>query len=446
VGIVRAAQLFAIVLLVGTATATPASSQGALRYDAEYPFIGYGDAPSQNPVARLHERLERGELRLEYEAPRGYLDALLRALRIDPSSQTLVYSKTSLQTDLIRAGTPRAIYFNDDTYVAWVPATPFIEIVTMDGAKGPVFYTLQNTTSSAAGLERQTSRCLTCHDTFGMTGGGVPRLLFLSTLVDTNGETLTGRPGKDTTDQTPLEERWAGWYVTGQHGKQRHLGNILAPAGTDATQVQRLARGNIDSLSDLFDTQPYLTKQSDIVALLVLEHQTHIASLITRANFKSRRALAQTGASATDDWSALPAITQRGLTRLLEPLVQAMLFKDASPITDGIRSTSGFDRWFEAQGPRDSNGRSLRELDLKTQMFKHPLSYLVYSAAFDGLPACTQQYIYARFAEILSGRDQSDTYSYLSADARERTLAILRATKPAFDATFSGDPKVASLR
>ena len=98
----------------------PQTFASALRYDSEYPVIGYGGIPHDNVFAELQQRIDRGELKLEYSAPRGYLDSLLKAIGVDPSSQTLVYSKTSLQVTLITAATPRAIYFNDDAYVAWI--------------------------------------------------------------------------------------------------------------------------------------------------------------------------------------------------------------------------------------------------------------------------------------------------------------------------------------
>jgi hypothetical protein len=427
----------AAALLMSSVTQASGSSVtgggGAIRYDADYPAIDYSKTATRNAIARLQSRLEKNEIRLEFRQPRGYLDSVLGALGIDPSSQTLVYSKTSLQFSLISAARPRAIYFNDETYVAWIPGTAFLEIATMDGELGPVFYALSNESPKHVSITRESSRCLTCHDTWGMAGGGVPRFLFLSTLVDVNGEGLDGKAGIDTTDQTPIEDRWAGWYVTGQHGKQQHLGNILAEPGEDVWSLDALRRGNVDTLKNLFDTGPYLTDKSDIVALLVFEHQAHVGGFITRANFKSRTVLARKGLDATrTPWSSLPQDVQKSLRAMLEPLVRAMLFASAATVTDKISSTSGFDKWFEAQGPRDPKGRSLRELDLRNRVFKYPLSYLVYSEGFDGLPACDKEYIYTRFAEVLSGRDQSVTFSHLSASERQELLEILTSTKRAF--------------
>jgi hypothetical protein len=404
------------------------------RYDTEYPTIGYANTATNNAIARLQDRLNRGEVRLTFEGPRGYLDSVLAALGIDPSSQTLVYSKTSLQFNLIDASTPRAIYFDEDTYVAWIPGTKFLEIATMDGTLGPVFYTLSNMSPKEIRVERETSRCLTCHDTWGMTGGGVPKFLFLSTPVDKDGESLTGQPGVDTTDQTPIQNRWAGWYVTGQLGKQEHLGNILVDSDADPGRLDGFRRGSLDNLQGLFDSRAYMTDKSDAVALLVFEHQAYVGNLITRANFKSRTLLTKNGIdpSTADSWEALPAPLQKQIKPMVEPLVRALLFVDAAAPVSQIRSGSGFDKWFQSKGPRDAAGRSLRDLDLRNRVFKHPLSYLIYSEGFNGLPGIVKDYLYTRLADVLSGRDTSPSFAHISAGERRTLREILAATKPDF--------------
>jgi hypothetical protein len=412
----------------------------ALRYDTEYPLIGYADKPTHNAIARLQERLDRGEVTLEFAPGRGYLDSLLRALGIDPSSQTLVFSKTSLQIDLINAATPRAIYFDDDTYVAWIRDTNMIEMTTMDSAVGPVFYTLPNRDASSAHLDRETSRCLTCHDTFSMMGGGVPRFLFMSSPVSMSGEPLTNEISKDTTDATPLRERWGGWYVTGVPNNLSHLGNLRVKDPTPVVQdlaSLKLTGHTVDKLDGVFDTKPYLTDHSDVVALLVFEHQVYIENLITRASYKGRTMVARENDGQPADaltWDQLPAKSRAIVKAMLEPLVKALLFTDATTLPTRIAGNSGFDRWFQSQGPRDSRGRSLRELDLTTRVFRYPLSYMIYSVGFAGLPNYAHEYVYHRLADILSGRDQSATYSHMSAADRATALQILTQTKPEFAA------------
>jgi hypothetical protein len=391
--------------------------------------------------------MDHGQVKLEFHPGHGYLDSLLRMLGIDPSSQTLVYSKTSLQFELIRAATPRAIYFDDDTYVAWIPESHIIEITTMDSALGPVFYTMQNQDPAArAQFDRETLRCLTCHDTFSMMGGGVPRFLFMSSPVTITGEPLTAVISKDTTDGTPISERWGGWYVTGQPDGLTHLGNLQVNGPVQATHVAadlsqlKVKRpGTLANLDHLFNTQPYLTDHSDIVALLIFEHQVYIENIITRASYKARTMVARTldGQSADAlSWDELPAKARPMVKSMLEPLVKALLLVDATTLPGKITGNSGFDRWFQAQGPRDGRGRSLRELDLTTRLFRYPLSYMIYSIGFDGLPAYAKEYVYRRLDDILSGHDQSAPYTRLSAADRATAFQILTATKPAF-ATFA---------
>ncbi|HTY95317.1 MAG TPA: hypothetical protein VMC02_15625 [Steroidobacteraceae bacterium] len=412
---------------------TPQPQMTALRYDSDYPVIGYSGPATQNPVARLQARMTAGKVKLDFRAPRGYLDSVLKNLGIDPSSQTLVYSATSLANRWINAATPRAIYFNDDTYVAWVQGSNVLEFVTMDRALGPVFYALSNYSDSGDTFSREILRCLVCHDKFSLKGGGVPLILATSSYVDTAGEQLKSAPLLEVTDQTPIAQRWGGWYVTGQQGRQAHLGNLLIHTTGDLHNIDRMRRGNLQSLARLFDTGPYLTDKSDIVALLVLEHQLTVYNLITRVNFKARTLVArQSIPVGTGPWAGLPPKTQSEVRELVEPLVHAMLFTDAAPLTDKVASGSGFDTWFQARGPRDKAGRSLRDLDLKTRLFRYPLSYLVYSPAFDGLPDYARSYIYGRFADILAGKDPKGAYTNLSADDRAAILAILTDTKPEF--------------
>ena len=427
------------------ATAAPAalpaplepSLRSSLRYDTDYPTIDYGGVPVDNEIARLQARLDRGEVKLQFNPTRGYLDSLLQALDIDPSSQALVYSKSSLQIQAIRASTPRAIYFKDDTYVAWVQGGGALEIAAVDRTLGHVFYTLPNRLAANANTQfaRETFRCLNCHDTFALSGGGVPRFLVNSAPVDLNGELLPQVTPSETTDETPLALRWGGWYVTGQHGKQTHLGNIQIKDRKAPLNLDSLRQGNVTELDGLFDVRPYLSNKSDIVALLVFEHQIQVQNLLVRANFKSRTLLAkeqQPGTPLPRTLDELSPKTQLSLKRMLEPIAQSMLFVRAAEITSPITGGSGFDAWFQARGPRDTAGRSLRELSLNGRLFRYPMSYVVYTAAFDGLPECATDYLYGRFADILTGRDQSAPYSRLSVADRKAVLEILTATKPEF--------------
>jgi hypothetical protein len=412
-----------------------------LRYDLDYPVIGYADKATHNAFARLQERLHHGEVKLEWRAPRGYLDSMLKALHIDKSSQVLVFSKTSLEFPFISDQTPRSLYFDDEVYVGWIPGAPILELMAVDSKLGPVFYSLDNRQPAATvTMERETLRCLTCHDSFSLQGGGVPHFLMVSTYAGIEGDRAQRNASIDTTDATPLKYRLGGWYVTGQHGSETHLGNIVIKTQQDLDNVEALRKGNLETLQGLFDTKPYLTDSSDIVALLVLQHQVTVHNLITRAQFKSRSIVAreQDAGYADPAWDDLSPTTQKAITAVLEPLLHVMLNVDAAGFTSPMRGNAGHDAWFQKQGPRDSRGRSLRDLDLQTRLFKYPLSYLIYSDGFEGLPEYAKRYIYTRLAEVLSGKDQSAPFSKLTAADRQAIREILTATKPAFVQATSG--------
>ncbi len=412
------------------------AAAAALVYDAEDPYIGYGNAPSHNRVARLEERIKRGEVKLEFVPPRGYLDSLLKALDIDPSSQTLVFSKTSLQFQSISPATPRALYFNDDTYVGWVPHTPVVEIATMDSALGAVFYMVSNGQTQPPGFQRETSLCLSCHDTFSLKGGGVPRFLFLSAYRVQQDRVLTDSVAQETTDATPISERWGGWYVTGDDGGLVHLGNILAGNTRAPLSLARVRRGDLVKLDALFDTSPYLTDRSDVIALLVFEHQAFVHDLTIRSNYKARMFL-QHEARGDPDFDQLSAQTQKRFRALLEPLVRGLTFADAAPLPTRMASGSGFDRWFQSRGPRDRRGRSLRDLDLTHRLFRYPLSFLIEDPGFDGMPKAAREYVYQRLTEVLGATAVPAGFEHLAGTDRLAALQILCDTK----ADFSHSPQ-----
>jgi len=399
----------------------------------EYGVIGYSSTPRSDSIARL--RTTRGHDNLQYHPVRGYLDSLLQSLAINPASQILVFSRTSLNIANIKPETPRAIYFNDETYVAWVPDSGVIEIASMDPLLGPVFYTLNQDQQSGVRFDQQDGQCLRCHDSYSMTGGGVPRFILGSGYTGANGHLVSHEGWILTSPSTPLQSRWGGWYVTGKHGKQIHLGNIAVNNPADLYQLDSLRIGNIETLNTLMDSSPYLTGFSDIVALMIIEHQVHIQNLITRVNYDVRAALHNNPELLSTTIPAntvVPAPVSQLVRDISEPLVQAMLMVNEVVLTDTITGSSGFSEWFENQGPHDSQQRSLRKLDLQTRLFRYPLSYLIYSEAFDNLPVLARIQVYRRLVEILGNDNYQDSYSSLSATDKTGILEILKETKPEF--------------
>lgn len=369
-----------------------------LRYDREYPVMQYSSQAPENPVTELAARLSAGEASLAAHPVRGYLDDLLRALEIDPASQTLVFSKTSQQVDGITAATPRAIYFSDDVYVAWVPGATSLEIAAIDANLGAVFFTLQQTEPAA--VEQRFELCLSCHDSYSMTGGGVPRMITGSGYTGVDGTIVAHEGWILTSDRTPLRSRWGGWYVSGMHGEQVHLGNIAVDSVYDLEDLESLRNGNHADLRQLIDVAPYLTDTSDIVALLVLEHQITVQNAIVRLNWDLRQALAERQIDAED-----PQVTPAEVGIDVEPLARALVFAGTPTLTDTIAGTAGFETAFLARGLRDSSGRSLRDFDLETRLFRYPLSFVINSQAFAALPLPAKRAVLVRVRAALTGED-----------------------------------------
>lgn len=412
--------------------AEPAPVEPApLRYAEEYPPIAYATTRPAGAVAALERRLADGTLELA-GAERTDLLRVLAALDIDPASQTLVFSKTSQSVRDISPATPRALYFNDTDYVAYVPGRP-LEIASMDPDLGAVFYTLDASAEAGTGVERHTHRCLRCHDSYSLSGGGVPRLMIGSGYTNTAGQLVSHEGWILTSERTPLASRWGGWYVTGLHGDQVHLGNIAVPSVEALQNLEALRNGNLEDLDGLVDTSAYATGTSDIVALMVLAHQINVQNLITRVHYDIETELARRAREAGDAAAQRPI--EAFVAEAAEPLVRALLFDGEATLTAPIEGTSGFAARFEARGPVDAQGRSLRELDLVERMFEYPVSYVIYSDGFAALPAPAKAYVYARLAELLSGPLPDEPIGHLATADRAALLEMLRATLPGFAAS-----------
>lgn len=406
----------------------------AVAQEFEREPIEYSKREPKNRVSQLMAELKSGQQLLKYDQKFGYLPSLLEALQVPQSSQMLVFSKTSLQRQRIAPRTPRAIYFSDDVYVGYCHEGDVLEISAVDDALGAVFYTVEQEELTMRRIMRQTDNCLICHGSSSTRG--VPGHVVRSVYSDAQGMPILSSGSYRTDHTSPFEQRWGGWYVTGTHGEQKHLGNLVIrgreqrPEAVDNTEGQ-----NVAALDKWIRPADYLTPHSDIVALLVLEHQAMAHNLITHANFATLQALHFDRALSRDlgeESKELRASTQSRIKSACEPLVEGLLFCEEAPLTAKVTGTSEFAKDFEKRGPHDAQGRSLREFDLEKRMFKHPCSYLVYSSSFAALPKPAKEYVVRRLNEILSGTDKSEKFQHLSAGDREATLAILRATHPDF--------------
>ena len=420
--IVLLAMTLAAVVLRGN------SARAQLDFEAEP--INYQTAPTDNRVQALQDQLDRGAAKLAYRPQHGYLESVLELLEVPVWSQGLVFSKTSFQLRRISGQRPRAVYFNDDVYIGWVQGGDVIEVSTADTRQGAIFYTLSQERTARPAFTRDRGQCIVCHAS--SRTAGVPGHLVRSVFASRSGQPYFGSGTFTTDHRSPFQQRWGGWYVTGTHGKQRHMGNVVATERDRPEHLDVESGANVTDLSDRFNTAPYLSPHSDIVALMVLEHQTRMHNLITRANFETRAA--QHYDVVMNNAMDRPAdhrsdSARRRIHSAAETLVEYMLYAEEFELTDAVVGTSKFADEFSSRGPRDSQGRSLRDLDMKTRMMKYPCSYLIYSKSFDGLPSEAKSRVYRRLFEVLSGTDTGNAFSHLSNGDRQAILDILRETK-----------------
>jgi hypothetical protein len=389
--------LLCLLLVAGAFAVVTAQQEAFEQIDRDDPAISY-EKPSHDPVATLLQTAIPS--RLVADGPSGYLAALLRSLDIPQSSQILVFSKGSVQSRLIAANNPRALYFNESVVVGWVRGG-FIEIAAQDPRQGTVFY---KATPGSNGLAiTRSDECLSCHHT-ARTAGVVGVI-------------------EPMTHARPLERRWGGWYVTGDAGSVQHNGNVDIAALASGDPFPKIPR--LMSLEHIFDTRGYLSPESDIVALMVFEHQMQMMNLLTRLGWETQLAMRN---------GRLPG-DGREIEDIVNRTADYMLFVDEASIPAPITGASGFAEAFGRLGPRDAKGRTLRELDLTRRLFRYPCSFMIYSAQFEQLPTPAKTALYRRLWTILSAKAGDARYKRLSAVDRQAIVEIIRATKtdvPAF--------------
>jgi hypothetical protein len=375
----------------------------------EHPAIRYATTPTTDRVGALSRAIDAGERTLVRDPRTGYLTALLDALGVAPESQLLVFSKTGVQRAYTSPRTPRALYFNESVAVGYVPGAPRLEVAALDPRQGMVFYTIDQ--SAAQPAMTRAMGCLTCHVSSSTLD--VPGLIARSNVVGDDGTFVPGA-AHDVDQRTPHPDRWGGWFVTQDaasvpYAQRAHAGNITTTArGETSNQVL------VDWMNSEPERRGYLSPLSDIVALLVFDHQARAINLVTRLNWESR-------------------VGGESVPSLVNELADYLLFVPLYP-------RPGFAERVAARAPKDRQGRSLAELDLSRRLFRYPCSYIVYTQAFDALPGGVKNAVYQRIVDILSGGDASKRYAALSAADRRDVLEILRETKADFPRTSPATP------
>ena len=388
------------VLLIVSGAVLLGDLAGVFTGALDHPAIEYSTRPVHDPVAALNKKLDEGET-LEFEPAHGYLKAVLDALGILAESQIAIFAKSSFQQHLINPANARAIYFNDAVAMGWVRGGPLLEIASEDPEQGTIFYTLNQWQGASPRLKRRDD-CLICHESYDTMG--VPGMLLRSVYPASNGFVMRELGSYNVDHRVAFAHRWGGSFVTGKTDALSHLGNAAFTSGNQGETGAESVEANFKG---------YLTPKSDIVALMVFDHQMHLTNLLTRIGWETRFALHE------------KTMTPEKLEGMVAEIVDYLLFVDEARISSPVRGTAGFEEKFTAQGPFDSKGRSLRQFDLTRRMMRYPCSYMIYSKAFDGLPGVTKDAIYRRMWHVLSGEQRSR----LSGDDRRAIIEILRETK-----------------
>lgn len=391
----------------------------------ELPPIRYSETASGDALAGLSRKLAKGEWVVSPSSDREFLRVVLEKLNVPVESQVLVFSKTSLQNSLIDRGSPRAIYFSMDTYVAWVPGGK-VEVIIEDEKLGPVFYTIvPPRAKQLAEITRATDSCLQCHATSRTEG--VPGMLIRSVIPDQYSHPILSEGTSLVTDATPLRERWGGWYVTGV-SSEAHLGNQwVSLRGTELSpEVSEL-----EHLEDFLDTSRYLQETSDVVALMVLEHQCSMHNLLTKAKMSYRRALHFQNSYGEDigNLNSIEGVSWKTAESSAKEIVNSLLFTNEVVLEgDGVEGGAAFSEVFSERAVKTEKGRSLRALRLYERIFKYRCSYMIYSKAFRGLPPIVKERVFHHLKKALGGEIEN----HLSAREKKVIFQILNETLPGF--------------
>ncbi len=379
--------------------------------------IRYSDTLPTDRLAGLAKMLE--ERKLEGQPGQGLkaLEFVLDYLNVPKESQVLVFSKTSLQNSRITPRNPRSLYFSENAYVGYVPGGA-VEVIAHDAVLGPVFYLVEPDKDGAMRIERDTNRCLSCHATSRTEN--VPGMLIRSVYAEEEGHPILQLGTHDVAHETPLADRWGGWFVTGRSSLP-HLGNRVFKEESDLTPSSI----PIKSVAGMVDVKNYLRPTSDVVSLLVLEHQVKMHNLLNAAAMNYRRSVyfMQTlNPDADPTLGSAGDIADSGA----KDIVDYLFFKDETDLGDGVEGDPGFQQAFVKRFPKSKDGESLVEFRLYGRIFKNRCSYMVYSEAFKGMPDVLKQRVIARMKRVVAGDEEG--FEYLKESERKRIDTILSET------------------
>jgi hypothetical protein len=401
----------------------------------EQPPISYSATSPKDAIHELERRIAAGEFRFE-GSDREVARALLKALHIPESSQVLVFSKTSFQLNLIHPATPRAIYFSTDCYVGWCPGG-LMEVASVDPELGPIFYTFDpHLSDGSKPVFRRDPDCLRCHG--GTFVREIPAVFVRSVATERNGQPIFSQGSTVVDDTTPFSDRWAGWYVTGSGGSVRHRGNLLSRERNGGLVVEVDHGANRTALPEGVDSSRFLAAGSDVVALMVMEHQCGTQNILTRAGHQCRRILQyqqnlQRDLKETVQEEPAYDSAKRVYDSCAQEVLDRMLFRDAAALPEGaIAGRLAFATDYAGAGVRTKAGHSLSDLDLKQRLYTTRCSPMIHSDCFRKLPQHLRERILERLHRVVEQPESEPRYAYLETAERQRLGEILTETVPGF--------------
>jgi hypothetical protein len=405
------------------------SAQGAPDY--ELAPINYSASKDHNAITKIQKAVDTGSLSLPDDTPRELLGALLDQLNIPVSSQVLVFSKTSLQHKIITPTNPRAIYFNDDFYVGYVPGG-MIEVIACDDPKGMMFYSFDTNAVPEKRRFLRDQECMTCHASSNTMN--IPGLLVRSVYTDQKGQPLLSWGSLLTTPASPIGQRWGGWYVSGNKAEVGHMGNQWVDdpeRGMDSYHV--LHNQHLRSLSGFFDTRIHLTDSSDILALMIMEHQIQVHNTLSAAKMRYLRSIYLDKAIHGNERS--PSV-ERLVSECVQSVLKVLMFADELRLPeDGVEGADEYRDSFMRLAHRH-DGHSLRDLRLEKRMFKYRCSFMIHSKSFEQLPDEIKIPVLAKLHAIVTDRESPAGLPLLSSREKERIHDILSHTHSGYQSVM----------
>lgn len=392
------------------------------------PMVNYREPPTVDFEKKIHQYYtkntddsfkkvsefltQKSTNELQFDSEKESLHNLLSDLNISIHSQTLVFSNTSLQLSRISQNNPRAIFFNDNLYLGYVPGG-FIEIIGIDAQIGaiPYVFKLPQKGDLQYPQIRRSTRCMRCHAT--KQTGGVPGLLLSSVIPAETGGSLDnlnpGKPGHN----LPYTRRFGGWFLTNQADNHNNWSNSIGVMNQKGQIKQKKIQLPVYNISKY-----HLSNESEMVTHLVMEHQIGFTNLCISAQYALRESRLSKNKSTkhqVEDY-------------FVEQLLRYSLFVDEPNLSiPSDKETSRFITYFEKSYPKKNPFNLFRKIELNTRLFKTRCSYMLGTPVFKALPDDFKNTFMISLREIVSKKNTELSFlgSHLEEDERERILHVL---------------------